>query len=415
METSQEIRVLGAALAEPGIWLSQAQRIKLDLFNRHHALAEQILTMRAEGKETDPQSVSAWLTGCNIKSYPLSELLQIADQSPLSLQAMAQAVDALHEISKRNAITRMATQLIQNVKRPHAKADHLITAAISELSQIAAQSTIGPISFNRILHEVMGGLGRPVQTSVKTGIRTIDAITGGFRPGQLIVVGARPSMGKTALATNFIRQAANVGKSVALFSLEMTAEQIVHRLLADLSRVNLARISTHQLSSAEITALTNAANTAHRYRIWIGEGADNLEPICRQIKDQSGLDMVVIDYLQLMDCRAETREQQIATLSRQIKRLARVVEVPVIVLAQLNRQVESRPNKRPQLSDLRESGAIEQDADMVLLLWRPGYYDREADQTTAELIVAKHRDGPTGLVELKWQAHCARFVDANGK
>ena len=410
MEQSNETRVLGAAMSEPGLWLAEAPRISADLFTSYRVLAEEILAMRELGKETDPQSVHAWLCERGIKSS-LANLVELSDHSAMSAPSLKAAVDALHEVAKRDAIRKLAARLTLATNTAKARADEIVGNAIAELSEIAAKSAVGPKAFGKVLQCVMNNLGRPPTNTVKTGLSTIDQITGGFQPGQLVVVGARPSMGKTSLAMGFVRQAAATGKSVLVLSLEMSAEQVIHRILADLSKVNLARISTHRLSRNDFTALTNAANAAHKYRIWIGESADNLDPVCRQIKHRSGLDMVVVDYLQLMDCRAESREQQIATLSRSLKRLARALRVPVVVLSQLNRQLEQRANKRPQLSDLRESGAIEQDADIVLLLWRPGYYDPDANQSQAELIVAKHRNGPTGLVELEWRADCALFQD----
>lgn len=410
MEISDETRVLGAALSEPGIWLSQAPRISADLFTTHRQLAENILAMRELGKETDPQSVHSWLCERGAKSS-LATLLEISDQSALSTISMAQAVDALHEQTKRAAIRKLAGQLAQATQAGGARADEIVAKGMAELAEIGAKSAVGPKAFKNVLQCVMAGLGRPPTDAVKTGLGSIDGITGGFQPGQLVVIGARPSMGKTSLAMGFVRQAAAAGKSVLVFSLEMSAEQVVHRILADVGGVNLARISTHRLSQNDFTALTSAANATHKYQIWVGEDAGNIDPVCRQIKARSGLDMVVVDYLQLMEIRAESREQQIATLSRQMKRLARALSIPVVVLSQLNRQIEQRANKRPQLSDLRESGAIEQDADIALLLWRPGYYNPDGDQTEAELIVAKHRNGPTGLVELEWQAASARFVD----
>lgn len=407
-----ETRVLGAALSEPGLWLAQAPRINLELFSQHRKLAEQILAMHAQGQETDPKSVHAYLTQKGI-AYRLSDLMFIADQSPLSPASMRQAVDILHEVSKRDAIRKLGNEMIQATKQKNTLADDIVASAVAGLSDIAAQSAVGPKPFREVLQITMNELGRPLTKTVKTGIGAIDHVTGGFQPGQLIVIGARPSMGKTSLALGFVRQAAQQGKNILVLSLEMSAEQVCHRILADLSKVSLAQISTHQLGSREFTALVNAANVANGYRIWVGESADNIDPVARQIKHRHGLDLVVVDYLQLMDIRAESREQQIATLSRGLKRLARALRVPVIVLSQLNRNLEQRANKRPTLADLRESGAIEQDADIVMLLWRPGYYNQDDDQTEAELIVAKHRNGPTGMVGIEWQSDRAQFVDRN--
>jgi replicative DNA helicase len=408
MQKSIEASVLGAALSEPGLWLAFSDRIKPDLFASYRLLADALLEMTAAGHPTDPKTAFAWLAEHGIK-YGLADLLALADQAAISKESMARAVDALHEISKRDAARQLLSRLTRELDEPNNRVDSVLAAGIAGLTEIGASSTTGPRPLSEILQSVAQRMGKPQPGGVKTGIPKVDAVTGGLKPGEMIVLGARPSMGKTSLALNIVTRAAQAGKTVVVFSLEMSGEQVCQRILSDLSKVNLARIVTHRLSGNDYTALTNAANIAHRFGVFVGENADNAEPVCRQIKHTHGLDLVVIDYLQLMSTKAESRQQEISKLSRRCKMLARSLGVPVLVLSQLNRAVEQRACKRPQLADLRESGSLEQDADIVKLLWRPAYYDSEADPTLAELIVAKHRNGPTGMVELHWLESCARF------
>lgn len=408
--TSHEEQVIGAALAESGHWLAHVSKLTPDLFVTYPVLARELLAMTAAGHPTDPKSVQTWMAdrGHDCK---ISGLLRLEDQAPFGGHAMAVAVAALHERAKRNALQKLMRELNERLKAPGVKADSLLESAFNTLTDITARSSSNVQQIGPVIHQVVKALEKPRQDGVRTGIAPIDKITHGFKPGELIVIGARPSMGKTALALGIASQAATAGKSVLVFSLEMSTKQLCQRLLAHLSDVNLARIVTHRVSMNDLAEIVTAANTAHQWRLFVGEDTDQIEPICRQMKHRHGLDLLVVDYLQLMTCRAESREQQIATLSRNLKRLACRLDIPVLVLSQLNRSVEARAIKRPLLSDLRESGAIEQDADLVMLLWRPHYYDETEPVSYAELILAKNRNGPTGAIELTWQEHCAKFAD----
>jgi replicative DNA helicase len=406
--TTHEEQIIGAALAESGHWLTYASKLHPDLFVTYPVLGRELLLMTDDGHPTDPKSVQTWMAdrGHEVK---ISRLLRLADCAPFSSHAMGVAVGSLHERAKRNALQKLSGLLAQGLKEPGLKADDVIGKAFRYLTDLAERSSTDVFQIASVLNDVVRNLGKPQQRGVKTGIAPIDSITHGFKPGELVVLGARPSMGKTALALGISARAAVDGGSVLLFSLEMSTQQLCQRLLSMLSGVNLARIVTGRVGSSDVTEITEAANVAHKLRLFVCEDTDYIEATCRQVKHRHGLDLVVIDYLQLMSCRAESREQQIATLSRSLKQLARRLGCPVLVLSQLNRAVEARTCKRPQLSDLRESGAIEQDADQVMLLWRPAYYDDAEDPTEAELILAKNRNGPTGSVELTWVEQCARF------
>ena len=411
MEATNETRVLSAALAEPGLWLAQAHRITPDLFIANRNLAVQLCAMTEAGKATEPAAVKTWLDEKGV-AVPLSDLMAIAEHAPASPAGMEAAVDALVNDAKRHAIRRVSNLLTQLAADPRQRPDDIITEAVRKLTDIGARSTQAVKPLGPELVRVVKELGKPLKHGVKTGIRPLDSFTGGLTPGQLVVLGARPSMGKTSLALGVARQAALDGKTVCFLSLEMSTDQVIHRLLADVANVDLATISTHRLSDQEMTSVMAAANRLYESRVFIGESATNATQVCAQLKHQHGLDLVVVDYLQLMQVKAESREQQIATLSRDLKQLARRVGVPVLVLSQLNRAIEARSCKRPQLSDLRESGAIEQDADIVLLLWREAYYDDEADPSVAELVIAKQRNGPVGTLPLHWDETRARFSQA---
>ena len=253
-------------------------------------------------------------------------------------------------------------------------------------------------------------------TGVPTGYRDLDSLTQGFQRGDLIIVAARPAMGKTSLVLNIAANAAmNFGAKVALFSLEMPAEQLATRMLAAHARIDVSRLRGGFLTDSDWPKLVNAADEIRKAKLYIDDSAaispSAMKAKCRRLARQDGLDLVIIDYLQLMNAPSQTRsrEQEISHISRSLKHLAKDLEVPVVALSQLNRGVEGRTDKRPQLSDLRESGAIEQDADLITFLYRDEVYNKSIEEEArgiAEVIVGKHRNGPTGTVKLKfWHAY----------
>ena len=260
---------------------------------------------------------------------------------------------------------------------------------------------------------------------VPAGLTTIDRITGGWRPSDLIILAARPGMGKTALALNMAYNAAkDFGKAVAVFSLEMGRAQLAHRLISAAAGVDGSMINTGRATQAEFNAYTAAAMAMDGIPLYIddtpGINIFELRAKCRRLKMRHDIQMVIIDYLQLMDGggqKGQNREQEISTISRALKRMAKELAVPVIALSQLSRAVEARGNKQPQLSDLRESGAIEQDADIVSFIYRPEYYGILEDENgqslknVAEFIVAKNRNGHTGFTTIRFQDTLCKFSD----
>jgi replicative DNA helicase len=252
-----------------------------------------------------------------------------------------------------------------------------------------------------------------------TGFIDFDAKTGGLRGGDLLIIAGRPSMGKSTLAINMAEHAAlkeGIRASVAIFSLEMPAEQILTRMLSSVGSVNLSNIRSGKLSEDDWPRITGATKQLQDAKIFIDDTAaltpTELRARARRIKREHGLDLIVIDYLQLMSVPGtkENRATEISEISRGLKALAKEINCPVIALSQLNRGVEQRENKKPVMSDLRESGAIEQDADMILLIYRDEVYNKETPKKgVAEIDLAKHRNGETGDIRLTFRGANSRF------
>ena len=303
-----------------------------------------------------------------------------------------------------------AEQLIYSVSNRQLK-EHL--APVSELA---------PGALERIqrLYEAEGEV-----TGVETGFEDLDRLTTGFHKSDLVVLAARPAMGKTAMALNAIWHAAGARSlPVAIFSLEMSKEQLVQRLISQITRIRTQDLRSGNVRAEDWPKLVRGIAEVSRAPIWIDDTAGvtlmEMRAKVRRLasrlsaQDETPLSLVVVDYLQLMvgqGARSENRQQEIAEISRGLKVLARDLDVPVLAIAQLSRAVEQRHDKRPLLSDLRDSGAIEQDADMVMFLYRDEYYNPDSDDKgIAEIIVGKHRNGPTGKVQLAWLEQYTKFA-----
>ncbi len=256
-------------------------------------------------------------------------------------------------------------------------------------------------------------------TGIPTGFLDLDYKTAGMQPSDLILIAARPSMGKTALALNIAQYIAfKENEAVAVFSLEMSKEQLVNRLFSLESNINSQHIRTGSLSDLEWEKLIESAGVIGKSKLIIDDtpaiSVSDLRAKCRKYKLEYGLKMIIIDYLQLMTGggRADSRQQEISDISRSLKSLARELDIPIIALSQLSRAVEQRPDHRPMLSDLRESGAIEQDADVVMFIYRDDYYNKDTEKKgIAEIIIAKQRNGPIGTVELVWLPDYTKFAN----
>lgn len=259
-------------------------------------------------------------------------------------------------------------------------------------------------------------------TGISSGFTGLDRMTSGLQGGEFIIVAARPSMGKTAFSLNVAQHIAlRERKTLAYFSLEMSRDAVMMRLLAAEARINIKDLRSGKINDSAWPKLIQSASHLSESHLYIDE-ASSISPFevrakARRLKAQHGLDCIMIDYLQLMDLkqRVESRERAVSEISRTLKALAKELQIPVVALAQLNRGVEGRADRRPMLSDLRESGSMEQDADVIMMLYREDYYDKEDSQKQghAEVIVAKNRNGPTGTVKMRWEAEYGRFRDAD--
>jgi replicative DNA helicase len=366
------------------------------------------------------------------------ELLRRGElESAGGLEYLAELVDAVPtaanlefhaKIVRDKAILRRlietSTSIITEAYDGHSTATDLLDVAESKIFQISQQR--GEQGFTRIKEmlwptmeriETLQRSGKAV-TGVPSGFLDLDALTSGFQPSELVVVAARPSMGKTAFCLNVAANAADENQGVAVFSLEMSKESLVQRMLTATARVNSHRVRQGTLRDADFTQLARAAGILQTYQVWIDDSPSitllEMRSKARRLKIDNDVRLIVVDYLQLMrsPAYAENRVQEISDISRSLKALARELEIPVIALSQLSRASEQRGGERkPILSDLRDSGAIEQDADLVIFIHRPEYYDKEDESKhgLAEIMLAKNRNGPTGTVQLKFTQEYTRF------
>lgn len=324
----------------------------------------------------------------------------------------------VHDSWMRRQIANLVAAAIRGVKDPHEQvADTLaeLEGAIRELSEGASLAPAQPIG--ETILATLDEIGVGTRKRTPTGFAGLDGLIGGFRPGQLVVIGARPGMGKSALALNLCDNIATAGTPCGYITLEMSRQELQERLLARRARVRIEAMECP--SPATKHALAEAAQKIHRLPLILDQSSRALEAVVssiRWMRRRHGVEMVVVDYIGLVrppDVRAP-REQQIAVITRRLKELAVEQQIAVLACAQLNRGLESRLSKVPQLSDLRESGAIEQDADIVLFVHRPGKYDSEVPDDVAQIIVAKQRQGGTGRVDLGWRGALTTFTERPG-
>jgi replicative DNA helicase len=337
-------------------------------------------------------------------------------------------------IVKDKAILRRliesATSIITEAYDGRSTASDLLDGAESKIFQISQQR--GDEGFTRIKEmlwpameriETLQKSGKAI-TGVPSGFAELDKLTSGFQPSELVIVAARPSMGKTAFCLNIATNAALEQQGVAIFSLEMSKESLVQRMLTAEARVDSQRVRQGSLRDTDFTQLARAAGQLQACKIWIDDTPSltllEMRSKARRLKAENDIKMVVVDYLQLMRSpeHAENRVQEISDISRSLKGLARELHIPVVALSQLSRASEQRGGERkPILSDLRDSGAIEQDADLVMFIHRPEYYDREDESKKgmAEVMLSKNRNGPTGDVHLRFNREYTRFDNLSGR
>lgn len=326
----------------------------------------------------------------------------------------------VHEKAILRSLVATCSEVIQGVYESEAPPQKQLDAAEQKVLDIGERG-LGRdfVQISEVIdaHFEKIGKNQSQEGVVPSGFRDLDNMTTGFQPAEFIIVAGRPSMGKTSFCMNCVETAALAGKRVAIFSLEVSKDQLVQNLLCSFCRVDAHRVRQRSLSRDMWQKLVDGAARLSQTKIYIDD-TPGLTPLslkakARRLNKREKLDLIVIDYLQLMEVvgGGENRQQEISAVSRSLKSLARELEVPVITVSQLSRSVENRESHKPRLSDLRESGAIEQDADLVILLYREEYYKPEKEEAKgkAELIIAKQRNGPTGSVELAFLSHFVRF------
>jgi replicative DNA helicase len=427
-----ERSVLGALMMSPDRLVEVSEICRpSDFFERRHRLLyETMIELDARGQVVDGVTLTSTLRATKRLGEVggISYLGDVASSVSTSAHVKHHA-SLVSETAKLRGLIEASNTIVSRAMETPPDPDEvqtLIDESESAIFSVAASGeTRGAAGVSSILDEVFHGLeaqrDRGEFTGIPSGFYDLDEMLGGFNPGEMTVIAARPAMGKTAFVLNLMDHASThvadclgYAPSVLFFSLEMGRASIVQRMLVARAQVEAHRLRSGRLQDREYADLVEAAGVLKGARLFIddtpGLSIMALRSRARRLKAEHGLDMIVIDYLQLLSAKAESRQQEISTISRALKELARELEIPLITLAQLSRSVESREEKRPQLSDLRESGSIEQDADVVAMLYRPEYYfPIDENKGKAEVLIVKHRNGATGTVELQFQGAMLRF------
>ena len=383
-----------------------------------------ITDLYARGEPADPITVSAELSRTGdlqrVGGGPYLHSLTAAVPTTANATHYARIV---REKAMLRRLVSAGTRIVQlGYSEEGGEVDDLLDAAQAEVHAVAEnRQKQDYISLGEMSEDILGELenianNKGKLTGVPTGFSDLDRLTQGLHPGQMIIIAARPAMGKSTLALDICRSAAIHHRiPAALFSLEMSRSEIAMRLLSAETGVFLSKMRSGEMTVPDWTAVTQRVGEISAAPLFIDDSPNmsmlEIRSKCRRLKQQHNLGLVVLDYLQLMSSgkRVESRQQEVSEFSRSLKLLAKELEVPVIAVAQLNRGPEQRSDHRPLLADLRESGSLEQDADVVFLLHRPDYYDADDRQGEADIIVAKHRNGPTDTIPVVFQGMQARF------
>jgi len=423
-----EEAVLGALLIDPEALFRVASFLRPDDFfvQKNGWIYQAILTLHERREPVD------FVTLCN--ELEAQDRLDDAGGAAYIAQLIEGVPTAIHveayghiveETSVRRRLIRAAGDIAQLAYREQQEIGEVMDQAEQALFGISQRRIVrdlAPIQdvirqyYDRIEY-LYDHRGEPL--GVPTGFMDLDRVLGGLQKSDLIIVAARPGVGKTSLCLSFARHAARLGKHVAIFSLEMSNEQIVQRLVSAETGIDAQRLRLGQLQEEEWPLFVQATGVLSELPVFIDDtpsiSALQVRTKARRLHAEHGLDLILIDYLQLMtgDVRSENRVQEVSYISRMLKGLARELNVPLVAASQLSRAVEQRADKKPVLSDLRESGSLEQDADVVMFIYREEMYKPETEkQHIADIIVSKHRNGPTGTVQLFFRQQLAQFLDA---
>lgn len=426
-----EQAVLGAILLEAEALITSMERLRAEDFYSvsHQRIFEVMVSLGEDGEPIDLVTLTARLQdlGQLDEVGGVSYLAKLAGAVPTAanVEYYAQIVE---EKSMLRRLIRTATQIVSSGYTTEDDVGVLLSDAERRIMELSHnRSSSGFISIRDVLMDVFERVEflynhRGGVTGIPSGFTDLDKMTSGFQRNDLIILAARPSVGKTAFALNVAQNVAvRASETVAIFSLEMSAAQLVQRMICAESNVDATRMRTGDLKGDDWEKLSMAIGSLSEAQIYIddtpGITVADIRAKCRRLKKEKNLGMILIDYLQLIQGRGkagENRQQEVSEISRTLKMIARELEVPVIALSQLSRGVEQRQDKRPMMSDLRESGSIEQDADIVAFLYRDDYYDKETEKKNIiEIIIAKQRNGPVGTVELVFLKQFNKFVNLN--
>ncbi len=429
-----EQAVLGGLMLDPAAWDNVSDVVVSEDFYRpdHRLIYDAIGTLAGGGKPPDVVTVVGELERVSQLEAAggLAYVGSLARDTPTAANVRAYA-DIVRERSILRQLIHAGSQIASSVFNNDGQtARELVDTAEQYVFQIAEQGfrgRQGATAVRTLLPGVIDQIDDAYSNPDKlrglaTGFADFDKMTGGLRPGDLVIVAGRPSMGKTTLAVNMAEYAAlhqrQTRASVAIFSMEMPSEQVITRMLSSIGGVPLGNLRSGRISDDDWVRITSATSQLSEAKIFVDETPaltpTELRARARRVKREHGLDLIVVDYLQLMQVpgKKENRATEIAEISRGLKVLAKELSVPVIALSQLNRGVEQRENKKPVMSDLRESGAIEQDADMILLIYREEVYDRNTTKKgVAEIDLVKHRNGEIGTFILTFQGQYTRFAN----
>ncbi|MCG8324339.1 MAG: replicative DNA helicase [Thiotrichales bacterium] len=424
-----EQAVLGGILINNDIWVNICDRLHEEDFYRkdHRVIFNAVAELEAGGNPFDVVTVVEWLENHKHleEAGGMGYVAALAENATGSGSVPAYA-DIIRKRSIMRQLIRASHEIGETVFNPEGMScEQILEYAEQKVFEIAEQESRGTRTYKRIKDLLVTALDRvdelfrrdsPI-TGVPTGFDDFDERTAGLQNSDLIIVAGRPSMGKTAFAINIAEHAAIKSKlSVAVFSMEMPGEQLAMRMMSSLGRIDQHKVRTGKLKDEDWPRLISAVEIMKDSKLLIDDtpalSPGELRARCRRIAREHGLDLIIIDYLQLMQVRGsvENRATEIAEISRSLKAMAKELNVPVIALSQLNRSLESRTDKRPVMSDLRESGAIEQDSDVIVFIYRDEVYNEDSPHKgKAEIIIGKQRNGPIGTINLAFLGQYTRF------
>jgi len=424
--------VIGSMIMDPeAITVASEILTGDDFFNKQYGvLFETMLEVQDGGNPVDPVTLQARLKEKDVppEVSNLEFVTDLVAAVPTSAHIKHYA-EIVYQKSLLRKMIRVNEEIADTCYAGKESLETIMGDAEKRIFQLVQQRNTGEfVPIRQIVNNAMDKIDKASKlkgsvTGVATGFIDLDYRTAGMQPSDLVLIAARPSMGKTAFALNIAQHVAfRQNKCVAIFSLEMSKEQLVNRMFSLESNVDAQKLRTGQLADNEWERLIESASDIGRSKLIIDDtpsiSISELRSKCRKYKMEHDLSMIIIDYLQLMsgNGKSDSRQQEISDISRSLKAVARELNVPVLALSQLSRAVEQRPDHRPMLSDLRESGAIEQDADVVMFIYRDDYYHPDTDRKgISEIIVAKQRNGPIGTVELVWLPEYTKFANLDRK